>query len=318
MIRVALDAMGGDHAPEAIVAGAVQAVLEFQGELQVVLTGPAQRVEEELSKNPSHQGWIQVVDAPQLVEMDESPASVLKTKPESGLVKCVALQKAGMVQASVSAGNSGAMMAACLMILGRTGRISRPAIACLVPSAQGKSVMVDCGANVDEKPQHLLDFAHCGSIFAELVLGHENPRVGLLNLGEEEHKGTAVVQETYGLLKESPLNFIGNIEGRDIVKGSANVIVTSGFTGNVVLKLMEGFYELHHQTFGDIDTPAGRQFNEDWNYENTGGALLLGLQGSGFIAHGRSSATAIRSALRTAYLSVKSQVAERIAKEMAN
>lgn len=317
MVKIALDAMGGDHAPSVVVEGAVNAVLEHQGDLRVVLTGPKAVVEAELAKYPDHQGFIEIVDAPQEVAMDESPAAVLKTKPESGLVKCVALQKAGLVQASVSAGNSGAMMASCLMILGRAGKITRPAIACLMPSLQGLSVMVDCGANVDEDPKTLLDFARCGSIFAEQVLGYAKPTVGLLNMGEEEHKGTKVLQETHQLLKESALNFIGNIEGYDIVKGSSQVIVTSGFTGNVVLKLMEGFYEMHSRMFGDIDTPAGQKFRKEWNYESHGGALLLGLQGSGFIAHGRSSAKAIESALRNAYLSVKNQVADRIAKEMA-
>src|SRR5215217_890588 len=189
MIKVALDAMGGDNAPEAVVEGAVLAAREAAGRYGIVLTGPEDVIRAELSKH----GWsgegIEIFHAPDIVAMDDSPAAVLKTKPNSGLVACVSLQKAGKVQASISAGNSGAMMAACLMILGRVGQISRPAIACVMPSLGKKAVVLDCGANVDEKPATLVHFAICGSVYAEAVLGRSNPTVGLLNMGEEEKKG---------------------------------------------------------------------------------------------------------------------------------
>jgi phosphate acyltransferase len=228
----------------------------------------------------------------------------------------VTLQKEGRAQASVSAGNSGAMMATCLMTLGRIPGISRPAIAVLAPSANKKQILLDCGANVDEKSQNLYDFAICGKVFAEQVLHRENPRVGLLNIGEEEKKGTEVLQETYQRLKASPLNFIGNVEGRGLLHGDADVVVTSGAVGNVALKMMEGFYNLHTQFFGEIDTPAGRKFSNEWNYETYGGAMLLGLNGTGIISHGSSGPEAIKVALKTAAEFAEANVAENIAKSL--
>jgi phosphate acyltransferase len=320
MIRIALDAMGGDHAPSVVVEGAIGALKEYADLFKIVLCGPVQTIEDEFARlGFENNGQIEVVDAPQLVAMDESPSDVLKTKQNSGLVKCVALQKAGHVQASVSAGNSGAMMAACLMILGRAGRISRPAIASLMPTihANQKCLMLDLGANVDEKPSTLFDFAICGSLFAENVMGIANPRIGLLNMGEEEKKGTEAVREAYQLLKASNLNFIGNVEGRGFLKGEADVIVTPGYTGNVVLKLMEGFYDLHKAHFGDLDTEASRRFDYEWDYDNYGGALLLGLNGTGIIAHGRAEAKAIKAALNAAYKAASSQVSEKIVAKLS-
>ncbi|NLB63662.1 MAG: phosphate acyltransferase PlsX [Fibrobacter sp.] len=312
MISIAIDAMGGDHAPKQIVEGAVLAQKENPGLFKLFLCGPQDIIAAELKRLNYTASDIEVFHAPDIVGMDESPAAVLKTKPNSSLVACVALQKKGVVQASVSAGNSGAMMAACLMLLGRVGNISRPAIACNIP-AKKPLVMLDMGANVDEKPQVLVDFATCGSIYAEKSFQLENPRVGLLNMGEEENKGPDVIQETYQLLKNSPLNFVGNIEARDIFSGNADVIVTSGYTGNVVLKLIEGFYELHFETFGVIDSESGRDFQEKWDYRNHGGALLLGLKGTGVIAHGCSDAKAISTAISYAHGFAKNKIAESIA-----
>jgi phosphate acyltransferase len=317
MVKVALDAMGGDHAPSEIVKGAVLAVKELKGDLSVYLTGPEHLVRDELNRlGEENNPLIHVVHAPDLVEMDESPAVILKTKPESGLVKCVALQKAGVVQASVSAGNSGAMMAACLMLLGRIGKVSRPAIACVLPSMSGRTVLLDCGANVDEKPATLLDFAICGSVFAEHALGYDNPTVGLVNIGEEEKKGNEQALEAYQLLKNSSLNFVGNIEGGDILKGTAQVMTCSGFVGNIILKLMEGFFHFHTDTFGLIPSEAGKRFQQEWDYENHGGALLLGLNGHGIISHGKANANAIRSALVTAHSFANANISERIAKKL--
>lgn len=316
MIKVALDAMGGDHAPSQVVEGAVLAAKESNGRYHIVLCGPEDEVKAELAKLGYEGDGISVFHAPEIVAMDESPTAVLKTKQNSGLVVSVGLQKKGMVHASVSAGNSGAMMAACLMILGRFGNIARPAIALNMPNHKGPCVMLDMGANVDEKPAMLLDFAHCGSVYAEAIYGISNPRVGLLNMGEEEKKGTEVIQETYQLLKTSGLNFIGNVEGRDILAGMADVIVTGGYTGNVVLKLVEGFYELHMEMFGHIDTPAGREFEAQWDYRNHGGALLLGLNGTGIIAHGRSDSLAVKNAVITAYKLAEAKVSAKIAERL--
>lgn len=316
MIKVALDAMGGDHAPSQVVEGAVLAAKESNGRYHIVLCGPEDVVKAELAKLGYDGDGISVFHAPEIVAMDESPTAVLKTKQGSGLVQSVGLQKKGLVHASVSAGNSGAMMAACLMILGRFGNIARPAIALNMPNHKGPCVMLDMGANVDEKPAMLLDFAHCGSVYAEAIYGISNPRVGLLNMGEEEKKGTEVIQETYQLLKASGLNFIGNVEGRDILAGMADVIVTGGYTGNVVLKLVEGFYELHTEMFGFIDTPAGREFEAQWDYRNHGGGLLLGLNGTGIIAHGRSDSLAVKNAVITAYKLAEVKVSAKIAERL--
>ncbi len=316
MIKVALDAMGGDNAPEAVVEGAVLAAREAAGRYGIVLTGPQDTVAPLLEKFGGAGLGIEIFHAPDIVAMDDSPAAVLKTKPNSGLVACVALQKAGKVQASISAGNSGVMMAACLMILGRVGTISRPAIACVMPSLLKPTVVLDCGANVDEKPATLVHFAICGSVYAEAVLGRESPKVGLLNMGEEEKKGPESLQEAHQLLKQAPVNFTGNVEGRDLLKGEVDVIVTPGYTGNVVLKLMEGFHEYHLKLFGTIDSPAGRQFEHDWDYSNFGAALLLGLNGCGLITHGRADAKAIKNGLEAAYQQAAAGVTEKIAAKL--
>ena len=257
MIRVALDALGGDFAPDVVVEGAVNAVNKNPN-VHVVLCGPEAVVKEKLAKLGYAGQGISVVDAPDPVAMDEHPVQVLKKKPHSGLVTCVALQKKGMVDASVSAGNSGAMMASCLMLLGKSSeKFSRPPIGCVIPTADRPIILVDAGANVDERASTLVDFAIAGSAFAETYFGYQNPKVGLLNMGEEEHKGPAVLQEAHQLLKSAPVNFIGNIEGETLIMGAADVVVTSGFTGNVVLKMLEGFFELHQKMFGTIDTEAG-------------------------------------------------------------
>ena len=317
MIKVALDAMGGDNAPEAVVEGAVLAAREAQGRYGIVLAGPQDTVDSLLKKHGWSGDGIEIFHAPGIVNMDDSPTAVLKTKSDSGLVACVQLQKMGQVQASISAGNSGAMMAACLMILGRVGQIPRPAIACVMPSLGKKTVVLDCGANVDEKPQTLVCFGICGSVYAEEVLGRKNPKVGLLNMGEEEKKGTESIQEAHQLLKSAPVNFVGNVEGRDILKGEVDVIVTPGYTGNVILKLMEGFHEYHLDLFGQIDSPAGKQFESDWDYSNIGAALLLGLNGTGLITHGRADAKAIKNGLEAAYRQAEAGIVDKIAAKLA-
>ena len=317
MIRVALDALGGDFAPDVVVEGAVNAVNKNPN-VHVVLCGPEAVVKEKLAKLGYAGQGISVVDAPDPVAMDEHPVQVLKKKPHSGLVTCVALQKKGMVDASVSAGNSGAMMASCLMLLGKSSeKFSRPPIGCVIPTADRQIVLVDAGANVDERASTLVDFAIAGSAFAETYFGYEKPKVGLLNMGEEEHKGPAVLQEAHQLLKAAPVNFIGNIEGETLIMGAADVVVTSGFTGNVVLKMLEGFFELHQKMFGTIDTEAGRRFAEMWDYRMTGGALLLGLNGTGIIAHGRSDALAIEKAVEVAAKYAEKGVAKNVNERLA-
>lgn len=316
MIRIAVDGMGGDNAPKVVCEGVLSALRQSQGQFEVILTGPQDVLAKELGAAPELGSSLHIHHSPELVAMDESPAEVLKTKRNSSLVECVTLQKIGKADASVSAGNSGAMMAACLMILGRVGNVSRPAIACNIPLRGRKMVLLDCGANVDEKPIQLLHHGICGSVYAQYVLGVKNPKVGLLNVGEEEKKGPESIQEAHQLFKKSNLNFIGNVEGRDILTGETDVIVTPGYTGNVILKLMEGFYEMHQNLFGTIDSEAGRWFANDWNYSNTGGAMLLGLSGTGIITHGRADAAAIAGAVWTANQMASSTLYQKIAQQL--
>jgi glycerol-3-phosphate acyltransferase PlsX len=328
-MKIALDAMGGDFAPSQIVEGAVLAAKEIaakdiaaksSGQYGILLCGPKATVEGELARlgydAAANGSIIEVVDAPDLVAMDESPSSVVKTKQNSGLVTCVALQKQGLAAASVSAGNSGAMMAACLMLLGRAANVSRPAIACAVPSAKRQVILLDCGANVDEKPPVLVDFGICGAVYAEAVMGYANPTVGLLNMGEEEKKGTAQLVEAHQLFKAAPLNFIGNIEAREFILGKADVCVAPGYAGNVVLKIMEGFYELTHEVFGNVDTEKGKEFDRLWDYRNHGGGLLLGLNGVGIVTHGRADAIAIQHSLDTAFRFASAEVPQKIAQKL--
>ena len=317
VIKVALDALGGDFAPDVVIDGAINAASK-DADLHIVLCGPEAEVKAGLAKRGYTGNGISVVDAPEPVAMDEHPVMVLKKKPNSGLVTCVALQKKGLVDASVSAGNSGAMMASCLMLLGKTtDKFGRPPIGCVIPTAEKPIVLVDAGANVDERASVLVDFAIAGSAFAETYFQRENPKVGLVKMGEEEHKGPAVCQEAYQLLKKAPVNFIGNIEGEDLIMGKADVAVTSGFTGNVILKMIEGFYEMHHKMFGNIDSEAGRKFDNMWDYRMTGGALLLGLNGTGIIAHGRSDALAIEKAVEVAAKYARMGVAKNVNARLA-
>lgn len=318
MVKIALDAMGGDKAPRETVRGAVLAVERSQGRFSLVLTGPQELLRAELDLTGYRGDLIEIVDAPQLVEMDESPASVVKNRPESGLVKAVALQKEGVVQASISAGNSGAMMAASMMVLGRISGVARPAIGCLIPTMEGKTVVLDCGANVDEKPQYLLDWATCGAVYAEAVLGRNEPRVGLLNIGEEAKKGPEMERAAHQLLTDAPLNFIGNVEPGEFMRGGTDVLVTGGFSGNLLLKFVEAFYHLHSKTFGLIDTPEGQAFDREWNYDNHGGALLIGLHGTGVIAHGRAEAKAICAAIEAAWSFAYHDVSRKIEDRLAS
>ncbi len=317
MVRVALDAMGGDLGPRAAVEGAITALRTAPGPLTVVLTGDEPTLRGLITECGGEGLALEIVHTTQVVEMSDTPTVALKTKPDSSLAVCVGLQKKGLVHASASPGNTGAMMAASLMILGRAGKISRPTVATLIPTSTNRVVMVDSGANVDEKPTQLLQFAVCGSIYARLMLGVEHPKVALLNMGEEEHKGTETVSETYKLLKASHLNFIGNVEGHDVLRGGFDVLVTPGFTGNVVLKFIEGMGEFMVHNFRDA--VSGDKFDalfESFNYENAAGALLLGLDVTSLIMHGRSTARAYCTGVLTARQMAEAQVHRKIAEDI--
>ncbi len=331
MKDVALDAMGGDHAPGEIVAGAVQAARQYL--LSVILTGPEAVVRAELAKHDTTGLDITVEDAPERVAMDEHPSDSLKKK-RSSMAVAVRLVKEGRASAAVSAGNSGAMMAAALFGLGRIRGIDRPGLGIPFPTCAQPCLLIDVGANADCRPQHLVQFALMGSVYAERVYGIAHPRVGIISIGEEEGKGNKLVNETYPLLKEAAalagLNFIGNVEGKDIPSGQVDVAVCDGYTGNVILKLSEGlarlirgrireavYSDLRSKIGGALLKPALEQQFRDLDWRETGGSLLMGLKGVALIGHGRSDARAIGNAVRTARQIAASNPTEIIAEGMA-
>lgn len=323
-MKIVVDGMGGDHAPREIVKGAVAACRELN--LGIILVGPAAQMQEELKLAGGEGLDIEIVDATEVIGMDEHPGQAVRKKRNSSLVVGARLVKEGRGAALVSAGNTGAAMAASLLGYGRIKGINRPAIATVMPTLHGRCLVLDVGANAEVDATNLVQFALMGSIYAEKILGLPAPRVGLLNIGEEESKGTPVVQEAYRLLKEQKgINFVGNIEGRDLPMGTADVVVCDGFTGNVVLKLAEGLakallgmikesasHSLLAQAGGLLMKPAFRKLKEKMDYREYGGAPLLGLQGITIISHGSSDALAIKNAIAVAARCVEQRIVETI------
>ena len=309
-IRIALDAMGGDHAPVPEVAGAVEAYRRFG--VQTILVGNEGRLKEELARLKGGEG-ISVVHAEEVVTMDDPPMTPIRKKRRSSLRLAAELVKAGEAQGFVSAGNTGAAMATAKLVIGGIEVVERPALAIWVPHMNGASLILDVGANSDCKPTHLQQFAIMGSVYASQVTGVEHPRVGLLSIGEEEIKGNDLTKEAFKLLQLADLNFIGNVEGRGIFAGEADVIVTDGFTGNVVLKTGESVYEYISHALkkgfrSSFRTKVGyllsktvfHDLKAKMDYAEYGGALLLGVQAVTIICHGRSEPKAIMNALRLA------------------
>jgi len=315
MIRVAVDAMGGDFAPEETVKGACQAVKLDPG-LEVILVGPEDRLLKLLKKYDPPR--ISVKQASQVIGMDESPVSAVREKKDSSINIACQLLKDGQAEALVSAGNTGAFMAAALFKLGRIPGVERPAIATIFPTGTGKVLLLDMGANSDNRPQHLKQFGEMGSIFAEKVLHLPNPRVGLLNIGEEPEKGNELTRATYPLMKSSKINFIGMVESKEILSGKVDVVVCDGFVGNLILKFGESLASfvidmLKKELFKNIFTmlaalllvPAFRSLRKRLDFNEMGGAPILGVDGICFKAHGRSKAKAIMNAIRAAAEAVR-------------
>ncbi len=308
--------MGGDRAPEEVVAGALLAASE---ELEPVLYGPA----------GLETGGLELVETLDVIEMHEKPAEAVRAKPESSLVAACRAVGLGNADAVVSAGNTGAMLAACLLTLRRVQGVFRPAIAVPIPSRSGPSVLLDSGANADARAEHVLQFAYMGAVFAEEVLGIENPSVRLLSIGEEPEKGNQLTLEAHRLLAESDLNFRGNVESRELLEGGTDVVVTDGFTGNVALKLLEGTIKslldaLRQEIAatapgklgGLLIRPAARRLRTRLDPDTYGGAYLLGLRGLAVIAHGNSSRTAIANAIRLAARGVEHDVVGRLSERL--
>lgn len=327
-MRIALDAMGGDFAPSVNVEGAVETVREHK-DIDVILVGREDLIKDELRNKKYDPRRISLVHASQAVGMHEPPTTALRKKKDSSIRIGIELVKAGKADAFVSAGHSGVMMATSLVILGAVKNVHRPAIATLMPTLKDVFIMLDVGANVDCTPENLLQFALMGSTYCKLVLGKSKPSVALLSIGEEDTKGNELTKEAFKLLKGTNLNFIGNIEGKDIFTGNADVVVCDGFIGNVALKISEGLAEtilkMLKQEIAAVSTgrigylmmkPAIRNFKKRTDYDEYGGAPLLGINGACIISHGRSSAKAIKNALKVANSYASKKVYEAIAAEI--
>jgi glycerol-3-phosphate acyltransferase PlsX len=322
-MKIAVDAMGGDFGPAVVVEGAVAAAREFG--LASVLVGDRPAVERELGRLKAETLPIAVHHASQVVGMAEAPSQALRRKRDSSLRVAAELVKSGECAAIVSAGNTGAAMAIGMHVLGVLPGVDRPAIAATLPSLSGYTVLLDAGANMDPKPRHLLQWAVMGHVYSRDIVGKDNPRVGLLSVGEEEGKGNELVRDAYELLRGSSLNFVGNVEGREIYNGRCDVVVTDGFTGNVCLKISESLAEMltsmiREELTRDVLSKAGAALSQRAfarmkrrvDYTEMGGAPLLGINGASIICHGASPVKAIKNALRVAAEWVRDRLNEHI------
>ena len=312
MIKIAVDAMGSDHAPAVEIDGAVQAAAQYG--VSIALVGQEDRIHELLRKHDVGGLPIEVVHASEVITMEEPAATAARRKKDSSIRVAARLVRDSGVSGIVSAGNTGAVMATVKMVLGTLPVVDRPALSTVLPTQKGKpAILLDVGANVDCKPHHLEQFAIMGDIYSRAIFGIRRPRVGLLSIGEEDSKGNELTKEAFKSLKRAPINFIGNVEGRDIFRGDVDVIVCDGFTGNVALKLSEGLIETFTAMLGQelkktlsakvgyiFAQKAFGEFRRRLDYSEYGGAPLLGIKGITIVCHGRSNANAIKNAIRVA------------------
>jgi phosphate acyltransferase len=329
MIRLAVDAMGGDQAPQVIVDGAVTAARHL--DVHLVLVGSSAVVNAALA---SYADWrrlgIEVVEAPDVIGMADPPAASLRRKPRASIRVAADLVASGRAAALFSAGSTGATVMSAHAAFGMISGVDRPALVTTIPTLQRPAVLLDAGANVECRPQHLLQFAVMGGVYARLALGVEQPRIGLLSIGVEETKGNELTREAHRLLKAAPIRFIGNVEARDVYSGIADVIVCDGFTGNVALKISEGLVEAVGALLGDelrgtfssqvgylLSRRAFRRFRRRVDYSEYGGAPLLGVAGLAVVGHGRSSAKAVRNAIAMADRFARSDFIDRVEHEIA-
>jgi len=311
--KIAVDAMGSEHSPAIEVEGAVHAAAEYGVDL--VFVGQEDRIRAELARHDTSGLNLEVVHASEVVAMDESPLTAIRRKKDSSIRIAANLVRDGRVAGMVSAGNTGAVMATMKLVVGALSVVDRPALTTVLPTQKGKpAILLDVGANVDCKPIHLEQFAIMGDIYSRAIFGVRRPRVGLLSIGEEDSKGNELTKEAFKALKQAPINFLGNVEGRDIFGGEIDVIVCDGFTGNVALKLSEGVFEAFTTMLGEelrrtlsakvgsiFAQKAFQQLKRRLDYSEYGGAPLLGLSGIGIVCHGRSNANALKNAVRVAH-----------------
>ena len=323
MVRVAVDAMGGDYAPDVVIDGVLEAVSRF--DISVLLVGPGDELKRRLAARRFDPARVEIVHASETVQMDESPAVAIRRKKDSSISVGIQCVKDRRADAFFSAGNTGAVVCSATLKLGLLETIERPGIAIVMPNRTGVSLIIDAGANIDPKPIHLLQYALMGSAYFENILGKKRPTVGLLNVGEEETKGTDFVRETYQLIEQSQVNFIGNVEGKHIFSGQCDVIVADGFVGNVALKVTESIAETLTYFLRDelgsswrgrlaylLGRPCFRNFRKKIDYSEYGGAPLLGVDGIVIIGHGRSSAKAVMNAIHFAKKEVDRNINQNI------
>jgi phosphate acyltransferase len=322
-VRIALDAMGTDRHPEVEVAAAVQALRDLPGDFEILLVGDSERIEAELGRHEVAPGRLRVIHAGDRIEPGEPAVTAVRRKRASSINVGLKLQQAGEADAFVSAGSTGAVMAASLFHFRAVPGVDRPAVGAILPTTVQPCLLIDAGANVDCKPQHLMQFARLGSIYVEDVWRRPSPRVGLLNIGEEPTKGDELTVETHRLLQASDLNFVGNIEGRDVIRGTCDVLVADGFVGNVLLKFYESIMAFMHGLLTtelaenpDASLDIDRLF-EGFDYTDYGGAPLLGVNGVTIICHGGSPPRAICNAIRVAIQSVEARLVGHIERAIA-
>ncbi len=331
-IKIAVDAMGGDHAPAVVVEGVVDYIRENQRVegYKIVLVGKEKEINKELKKYKNFRlDRIEIVDALEEISMKEHFLTYWRKREETSIKKAIDLVHHDKAKAMVSAGNTGAVMALAKTVLGSIKNIDRPALAIMIPTLKGNSLLVDVGANTDSKPHNLIQFALMGKVYLENIYGIKNPRIGLMNIGEEEVKGNELTKTTHNLLKKLDINFIGNVEGRDVYLGEADLIVTDGFTGNVALKISEGVVDvmlsmLKREIMSNIFSKIGffflkrslKRIKKKLDYAEYGGALLLGVNGIVIIGHGGSNAKAIKNAVYLSYKFISQKVLEKISLEI--
>jgi len=322
-MRIAVDAMGGDLAPEQVLEGASQAIAEYG--IEIAVAGSPAIVQPLLDKHPR----LTLCPSTQVIAMDEHPAQAVRSKPDSSMAVCARLCKEGRADGWISAGNSGAIMATALFIQGRIRGVERPALGSIVPIKNGFAYFLDVGANVDSKPEYMVQFAAMGAVYAREMMGRSDPRVGLLSNGEEEGKGDELVKETARRLKDSMPGFIGNIEPKDLYSGKADVVVADGFVGNIAIKMAEATAEflfrslreeiprtLQGRVGGALIRDGVRRLRGSIDWREFGGAPLLGIDGVAVVAHGRSDARAIKNAIRVAKEAVENQLVRKIRAEV--
>lgn len=326
-MKIAVDGMGGDNSPSAVVEGCVQAVREFG--VDILLTGPMEKLKEELDKYEYDKSKIHIIDAREVIDPNEHPVSAIRKKKNSSLGIALNLVKSKEADAIISAGSTGAFMAGALFIVGRIKGIDRPALAPVMPGKNNSFMIIDCGANAECKPLNLFQFAMMGKVYMENIMKVANPSVGLINIGSEEEKGNELTKAAYKILKKSKLNFVGNVEPREVSNGDVSVLVCDGFVGNTVLKMFEGvaaniFEILKTEIMGSLRTKIGglllkpvfKNFKRKFDYKEVGGAAFMGVDGICIKAHGSSDARAFKNAIRQAKIFYDNEVLVKIKNEI--